>query len=214
MMKIALCLSGLTRLSVSSAASWGRLIGKYNPDIYIHTWDDQNNALELLNVLNLTFNPKQVQIDPLPSIDTSVYPDRHWPYIDVYKSLSMWTSISAAHKMAKDSQYDIIIRGRMDFLVNNFQISLFDGITLPYDIDKIVHQFIYKNILMHGFNDHFAYGPPKWMDVYVNTLEEIPILYSQEGVDYCPENFLAANLTKNKVPLILQKMDHRLVRKY
>jgi hypothetical protein len=211
-MKIALCLSGLTRLSVTSAASWGRIIGKYNPDVYIHTWDDNNQSFEILEALTWTFNPKNVQIDPLPIIDTTFYPDRHWPYIDVYRSLCMWQSISSAYYMAMQSSYDIIIRGRMDWYVEDLQIELFDGLTIPYDTDKIVLRFMYKGIDMHGFNDHFAYGPQKYMDFYVKTLEEIPVLYSQEGVDYCPENFLAANLTKHRVPLMLQKMKHKLIR--
>ena len=213
-MKIALCLSGLARLHAISAASWGRILGKYNPDVYIHTWSEGDDGFDTLHNLTWIFNPRGIQIDPLPVIDTSPYPDRHWPYIDVYRSLSMWTSIERAYNMAKstNNEYDIIIRARMDFYVENLQLIPFDGITLPFDTDKIVLRFPYQGLDIHGFNDHFSYGPRKWMDIYTNTLHEIPILYSQEGVDYCPENFLAANLTKNKVPLMLQRMKHKLIR--
>ena len=37
-MKIAIALSGLARLYTISAASWARIIGRYEPDIYIHSW--------------------------------------------------------------------------------------------------------------------------------------------------------------------------------
>ena len=50
------------------------------------------------------------------------------------------------------------------------------------------------------------------MDQYAKTLEEIPVLYTNEGVDYCPENFLAANLVKQGVPVMLQHLEHCLIR--
>jgi hypothetical protein len=214
-MKIALALSGLARIFAISAASWGRIIGKYSPDVYIHSWQEPDMPDQaLIDQLGWVFKPKQIKIDPVPEIDVSVYPDRHWPYINVDRSLSMWTGISRAHEMIKHSgiDYDLIIRGRMDFHVHALDIVDFPGVVLPYDLDKIPLKFAYRGEEMHGFNDHFAYGPPEFMDKYVSTLEEIPILYRDEGVDYCPENFLAANLYKKNVPVMLQHLEHCLIR--
>jgi hypothetical protein len=213
-MKIALALSGLPRLYPIAAASWGRIIGANDIDVYIHSWDTAGDRAEVLHQLEWSFNPVAVQIDPLPEIDVNEYPDRHWPCIDVYRSLSMWNGISRAHHMvmSSDKNYDIIIRGRMDWYVSRLTIIEFDGIVIPYDADKIPLRFVYDGQVIHGFNDHFAYGPPAHMHKYVNTLNEIPILYKTEGVDYCPENFLAASLLKQKVPVTLQRIEHKLIR--
>jgi len=214
-MKIALALSGLPRIFPISAASWGRICGKYSPDVYIHTWEDPYSPTEALrNQLGWVFKSHEICIEPIPNIDITPYPDRHWPYINVDRSLSMWTGISRAHAMVTNSgiQYDIIIRGRMDFHVHALEIVDFPGVVLPYDTDKLPLKFSYRGVEMHGFNDHFAYGPPEFMHKYVSTLEEIPILYRDDGVDYCPENFLAANLYKKNVPVMLQQLEHCLIR--
>jgi len=213
-MKIALALSGLTRLYPISAASWARIIGCYEPDIYVHSWCTPEEEPYIRNQLGWVFKPNQIQLDPHPQIDTSPYPDRHWPYINVDRSLSMWQSIVLAHKMVKSTgiEYDIIIRGRMDLHIHRLDIMRFDGVVIPYDKDKEPLVFNYKGTIMHGLNDHLAYGPPKYMDMYANTLDEIPALYSTEGVDYCPENFLAASLVKQNVPVMLQHLEHCLIR--
>lgn len=214
-MKIALALSGLARIFPISAASWGRICGKYTPDVYVHTWQESHQQNEIIrNQLGWVFKANDICIEPIPEIDVTLYPDRHWPYINVDRSLSMWTGISRAHAMVKTSgiEYDLIIRGRMDFHVHELDIVDFPGVVLPHDTDKIPLRFSYRGMDMHGFNDHFAYGPPEFMDKYVSTLEEIPVLYRDEGIDYCPENFLAANLYKKNVPVMLQHFEHCLIR--
>jgi hypothetical protein len=213
-MKIALALSGLTRIHAISAASWGRIIGKYQPDVYIHSWCLPADMSVIYDQLGWVFKPKQILLEEPISIDTAPYPDRHWPYINVDRSLSMWHSICRAYSMVieHDVNYDIIIRGRMDWHVHSLDLIDHDGIVLPYDRDKIPLKFNYNGNNMHGLNDHFAYGSPKWMKCYTNTLALIPQLYSQEGVDYCPENFLAASLAKQHVPVMLQNLEHCLIR--
>lgn len=213
-MKVAIALSGLPRIHPISAASWGRIIGNLRADVYLHTWNEETDTTGVAHVLNWVFKPTGLQIDPLPQIDISQYPDRHWPCIDVYRSLSMWHGIRRAHEMIRSSgrYYDLVIRGRMDWHVHWLDLLRFDGVVIPYDQDKIPLRFEYHGHTMHGFNDHFAYGPMDRMDAYVRTLDEIPVLYASEGVDYCPENFLAASLAKQGVPVMLQQMEHTLIR--
>jgi hypothetical protein len=213
-MRIALALSGLPRLFTISVASWGRIIGKYQPDVFVHTWcDDPSGADYIRDQLGWIFKPTLVQIDPTPVVDVSLYPDRHWPQIDVDRSQIMWQGIQAAYAMSKThSTYDLIIRGRMDWHVHSLDMVNFDGIVIPYDGDKVPLRFTFRGIEMHGFNDHFAYGPPKYMDLYTKTLDLMHELYSVDRVDYCPENFLAAALVKQNVPVMLQRMEHCLIR--
>lgn len=213
-MKIALCLSGLPRIYPVSAASWGRIIGRYQPDIFVHSWCDDPWSFDYIkDQLNWVFKPTQLCIDPTPSVDSHLYPDRHWPMISVDRSLIMWQGIARAHDMClHHGDYDCIIRGRMDWHVHNLDLELFDGATIPFDRDKLPLRFTYQSLELHGFNDHFAYGTRRAMDAYVRTGELIHDLYSTEGIDYCPENFLAASLIRQQVPVRLQRMEHCLIR--
>lgn len=214
-MKIALALSGLPRLYPIAAASWGRILGKYNIDVFIHSWS-QGDEIDKISIHQLywTFQPRAIKLDKPLDIDISLYPDRHWPCIDVYRSLSMWQSIKRAHELVLDvdKTYDIIIRGRLDWFVKTFEILDHSGVVIPYDSDKHILKFVYDGQTVHGFNDHFAYGPPGYMNKYVQTESLIYTLYKDEGVDYCPENFLTASLIKQQVPVLLQKMEHKLIR--
>jgi hypothetical protein len=214
-MKIALALSGLPRIYPISAASWGRILGHYDIDVYIHSWsqsDELDQAAQ--HQLLWTFNPQAMHFDTPLALDTSLYPDRHWPCIDVYRSLSMWHSIKRANDLiiASGKMYDIIIRGRLDWYVRKLDIVEHNGIVIPYDTDKISLQFTYNDFQIHGYNDHFAYGKPEYMNQYVNTVNLIYDLYTYEAVDYCPENFLAASMVKQQVPVLLQRMEHKLIR--
>lgn len=214
-MKLALALSGLPRLYNISAASWGKILGKYDVDVYVHSWS-QGEELDKNTIHQLTwaFQPIAIKIDTPLAIDVSKYPNRHWPCIDVYRSLSMWHSIKRAHEMILSHQrnYDIILRGRLDWFVKDLEIVQYDGVVIPYDADKHILQFQYRNQMVHGYNDHFAYGSIDAMNKYINTLDLIEVLYRDEGVDYCPENFLTASLIKQSVPVLLQKMEHKLIR--
>lgn len=214
-MKIALELSGMPRIYAESSASWGKILGRYQPDVYIHTWsqgpDQDNSAIEQLKEI---FNPVGMVIDQPLIIDESLYPDRHWPYTSVYRSLSMWNSVKRSHSMVINSgkHYDIIIRGRTDWYVKNLVLEEHDALVIPHDPDKYELKFKFRNMHIHGLNDLFCYGSVSYIDQYVNTLDLIPMLYNKEKVDYCPENFLAASLIMQNTPVHFQKMEQRIVR--
>jgi hypothetical protein len=215
MSDIALCISGMPRFFPISMASWGRFIGKYKPDIYIHTWCHDWNQYEWISHhVNWGFNPTRYSITAPISVDENLFPDRKWPYTNVTNSISMWYGINSAYNLILDSgkAYNTIIRGRFDWWIDELNIIDFDGIVIPDDPDKEVLKFGYRGEETHGLNDAIAYGPSKWMEKYNATVDNILPLYSEEGVDYCPENFLRATLIKLQVPLFLQKMNQKLVR--
>jgi len=214
-MRIALALSGLPRIYTISAASWGRIIGRYEPDVYVHSWlENGANEHYVCSQIDWVFKPIARVIEPVPDIDTSPFSDRHWPYIDVYRSLSMWHGIRRAHDMVCQSgiDYDLVIRGRMDLHVHRLELEPFDGVVLPFCPYKLDLKFTYRGKQMHGYNDHLAYGTLSNMTKYCSTLDEILPLYRDEGVDYCPENFLAATLEKNNVSVLQQQLQHQLIR--
>lgn len=207
--------SGLPRLYAVSMASWGRFIGAYQPDVYIHSWADPHvDQAWVSQMLDMSFQPVSICTEPLMDIDTSPFPDRHWPYVDVYRSLSMWHGIRRVHEMVKQSNidYDIIVRSRTDLYMKRFELVAFNGITLPFCHTKLDLRFMYRGHNLHGLNDLLAYGPPAYMDEYVRSMDDILPLYRDEGVDYCPENFLAASLFRRNIPIYQQPIQHQLVR--
>lgn len=214
-MRVALELSGLPRIYPISVASWSRIIGRYQPDVYIHTWtEDGADREHVRSQLEWIFKPVAITLEDIPRIDVTPFPDRHWPYTDVYRSLSMWNGIQRVHAMVTSSgqDYDLIIRGRMDFHVHHLDLVDFDGIVVPYCPTKLDLRFSYRGFQLHGINDHLAYGQQRHMDSYVKTLDEILPLYRDEMVDYCPENLLTASLVKQGVPVYQQMMQHHLIR--
>lgn len=215
MAKVAVAFSGLARLYRTSVESWKKIIDRYDADVYVHTWsDDPGAGPRLTGILNHAFKPESIMISRSLKIDTSPFPDRHWPCISVYNSLSMWHSVRFAHQLVRNSgvDYDIIIRGRTDHWIEDLELMDYDGVVIPYDEDKHPLKFTYRGMEMHGLNDLLAYGQPHWMDRYVETLDLILPLYRDEQVDYCPENFLAASLHRNSVPLYQQQMNQALIR--
>lgn len=214
-MRVAISFSGLPRLYPISVASWSRVIEKYKADTYFHMWDDNTISMaELTHQLTWAFRPIIINIESLPTIDTSLYPDRHWPCIDVYRSLSMWHGINRSYRLIKDSyrEYDIVIRARLDWYVENLELKQEENIIIPWDNDKIPLKFTYRDEVVHGVNDHMAYGPMSYMEKYANTLNEIYPLYAEELVDYCPENFLFASIIKQNIPYSFQELHHKLIR--
>jgi hypothetical protein len=215
-MKIALAISGMPRLYQQGIASWQAILKEYPMDVYIHSWSQgaEKDQQVVQTIVDNFFFLKKIVIDSPMDIDVSLYPDRHWPYTDVYRSLSMWNGISRCFQMIKESsiQYDIIVRGRFDWHVDKLELEYRNALTIPHDPDKFSLKFNYFGYNIHGINDLFVYGPPQLMQKYVNTLELIPHLYKNEKVDYCPENFLAASLIKQNTPVYFQHMSQRLVR--
>lgn len=215
MARVAIAFSGLVRMFDSGITRWQEIIQQYSADVYVHTWcDDHARSPVLHAAIRDKFNPVSMMISRSLQIDESPYVNNHAPYVSVYKSLSMWNSVRQANELIKRSSktYDIIIRARMDHWVGDLALAAFPGIVIPYDTDKHSLKFKFRGMEMHGFNDCFAYGPPTHMDQYVETLDHIPALHIQDGVEYIPENLLAAHLYSCGVPLLQQQIRQFLVR--
>lgn len=216
MTKVAVAFSGMPRLFRESVISWQKFISKYNADVFVHTWTDHpESGAEIVDMVNHVFNPSSIMMSRLPVVDESPFTNLHIANgVSVYKSHCMWHSVRLANEMIKRSgrEYDLIIRARSDHFVEDLQLYEFDGLVVPYDEDKHVLTFDYMGYHMHGLNDCIAYAPPKYMDMYVQTLDLLLPLHRDENIVYIPEILLAAAMCKLGVPLLQQRMSQRLVR--
>lgn len=216
MTRVAIAFSGMPRLFRESVLCWQNIISRYNADVYVHTWTDHPvSGAEIVGMLKHVFNPASTMLSRLPFVDESKFTNLHVANgVSVYKSQCMWHSVRLANEMVKRSgrEYDLIIRARSDHFIENFEMLEFDGLVVPYDEDKHVLKFNYMGYDLHGLNDCVAYAPPKYMDMYVQTLDMMPQLHREDNIVYIPEILLSAALCKIGLPVLQQKMTQRLVR--
>jgi hypothetical protein len=119
-MKVAIVLSGLARKVQEGYDNyWSRMIEKYNPDLYLHCWKDEEWEL----VSQVYQNPKKLIVeDPFSfrkyyegvnADDTNTRPTQPYDVAGNFRGLPMFWSWQ---KMANEieGEYDLIIRSRYD----------------------------------------------------------------------------------------------------
>ncbi len=216
MSRVAVCFAGLPRLNRSTVAKWQQFISKYNADVFVHTWQE-NNAVRSQIVKNIaeSFEPKQLLIEPTKQFNTARFNERIWPHRSQPRNvISMWYSIKRSIELALDwEQYDIVCRARFDWWCEHIEIEINDGLTVPDDPGLSGHHFRYKGDHYIAHNDQFGYGPVDVMQAYSTTFDRIPWLYSDDGVDFCSELFLTANMISYNIPITYQmNMNYRIVK--
>lgn len=216
MSKIAICFSGLPRLSQLTVTKWQQFISEYDIDVFVHTWHEPETVRsQTVSYIAEAFKPKQLVIENSKQFNTARYNERIWPYKSQPKNvLSLWYSVKQSIELALNwDQYDIICRARFDWWCESIVLNKFDGLTVPDDPGLCNHHFTYKNKRYLAHNDQFGYGPPDVMKIYGSTVDRIPWLYSDDGVDFCNELFLTATLISNNVPIFYQQnMNYRIVK--
>ena len=210
-MKIAVCLSGLTRQHERSLESIKRELP--NADVFAHSYeikdihkiindswskDSTKEYYENL-VLNtediiLQFNPKTYQIDDYATV--SKFFDFLYSLIGFEESeknlsvISMFYSIHASNQLrinyekAHNITYDLVIRMRYDINLNNFEPSEYKNASLyiPASHDKMLTSY---DCLI----DQFAFGPPDIMNTYSNLFDHI-VPVARESGRLFPEKML------------------------
>lgn len=220
MTKVAICFSGLSRLSCHLTISkWQEYIEKYNADVFIHTWiSDANDLTNNRHKLVDLFNPIVLKYEPPRIYPLQDYQERVWWSVVVYNVFSAYTSLYESTNLAiqyanlKQFKYDYIIRARFDVLVDNLTLEPTNGVVISEDHNKHLIQFKYRNTIKNGLNDFFAYGTQDAMKVYSDVINHIPTLYKDDGVDMCSELFLGAHLFKQNIPVTLKYYKTTLIR--
>ena len=221
MTKVAICFSGLPRLTHSMPIiKWQNYIKKYNADVFVHTWiTDEDIRIDVKDQIISLFDPKVIKLEPLREFSLETYNQRLLPSVIPYHVFSSFTSIYESMKLVNDYsllnefEYDFVVRARFDVMVNDLNLESVNGVAVPDDKNKHKLKFKYKDLDLFGINDLVAYGNQQYMTLYSNTIDYIHFLYHEEKVDMCPELFLTANLIRQNVPIIFRPLQTEIIRR-
>jgi hypothetical protein len=218
MPRLALCFAGLPRSNNLTVASWRRLIAQHDTDVFVHTWAEPDDGT--MAAIAMAYAPRNMIVERQRGFDISIYKDRIYPYrSEPPNVLSMWYSIQQSLLLADryaathGVEYDYVARARFDWHCDHFELQPFDGLTVPDDPGLSGHRFHHRGQWYTAHNDQFGYGSMHVMRDYGETFHRIPWLYSIDGVDFCSELFLTANMLTKKIPVRLQEgMRYRMVK--
>lgn len=215
--RVALCFSGLPRFVFETHRYWKHcLLDVYKPDVFIHTWQttefDPNNFWSLYNPRVLTWEtPKQY--------DVSLYKERIWAYRTVPQNqVAQYTGIKRAIQSALEYQnalgfeYDVIIRARFDWFLAHVDLELNSCVNVAHTPGLNGHRFKFMGEEHLGISDQFAYGSAKTMAVYSQLVDNMPLLYTDYGVDFCGELFLKSHLLLNNIEVKQHHWHNGIVR--
>lgn len=221
MARIAVCFAGLPRLHKITMPAWQRFIRDNQADVFIHTWlEPDRDKSRLASEICEKLQPKQLLIEPTRRFNTARFSERIWPHRSQPGNvLSMWYSIKCSIDLCMDWQdaigtdYDLICRARFDWWFDHMVLEPNAGLTVPDDPGLGGHRFTYQGTPHIAHNDQFGYGNRSVMEKYSNTFDRIPWLYSDDGVDFCSELFLTANMISCAIPVTYQKgINYRIVK--
>jgi hypothetical protein len=116
-MKVGIIITGIARyVQLGYEQFYKSLIEKYNPDIFIYTWDDYE-----VNEIKKYYSPKKFQaIEPINFSEYSFYYNIP-KYIEKYGGGSLLPMIYCWENAIKmvDDKYDCIIRSRFDIKIDS-----------------------------------------------------------------------------------------------
>jgi hypothetical protein len=213
-MKIALILTGQFRnLSETYPYIKGRILDRFNPDVFISTWDpsdtiksslqadtkhltDSLTADEVLQLLK----PKRFLSQNFDSPEIQETVNRAKLYIEKspmngemnpVSVFSMWYKIKNCLDLMLDyeketgERYDLIIKGRFDLKFHN-------NIPIPeYSTDILIPPgYDWRG----GINDVFAFGARDSMLYYCSLFNSIEKYIAEDNVFFHPETLLKHHL--------------------
>jgi hypothetical protein len=223
-MKVALCISGQPR-SVEAAFPYieENIIKVNNPDIFIHSWIDDNikgkrpvaaggevasdmvpNNIDEI-ILDL-YRPKRHIFEPQKEFDEKNYNDRKLQFIRPKNSLSQKYSVLKAFSLcaSNEKEYSAVIRMRFDW-----------AIKVPMKVwDYPLENVIVPNDCPHrgGYNDQFAFSTFSNMATYSALYGSIDELYNKYNLPFCDEILLGQFLLINKIPVLPVHVPYKITR--
>lgn len=191
-MKVAVMLTGFLR-TYEEAFNLLKinLLDRYNPDLYISTWDKSENGILIKkNFIDLykNYNLKNVLIEDIDKYNQEKFIikkiDRFNDIFDINPRANQhgeywanrlkdqWYLVKKLYLVIENEiNYDIIIRLRFDLFIESINLSINKGITVPFDIGG------------WDFTDHMAYGDPTSMKKYCSLHDYIYELYLNHNID-------------------------------
>lgn len=205
---VALMFAGLPRLKRRALAFWQEFVAEHKPMVFVHSWEtgDSNNRTALDEVRTL-FDPRVFLIDKPGLFDTRPYEDRKLPGINVFNTLSMWTSISRCFKGMADyyepfgTRPDVVVRSRFDLHVDD-KLELLDvpSLVIPMEPHKQPSCFHYHRQFLVSQQDVLNYGPYDQMEAYCDLIGQIPRMIRDEpSIPFVSEYLSVANLWERQI---------------
>jgi len=228
-MKIAICLSGLTRCHERSLKSIKENFEE--ADVFAHSYEVKN----LENIIKDTWSkdvtknyyeseketteqilqkylPKAYRIDQYDQISDffkfihTMAVDRpedcNLSAISMFYSIHMANNLKKAYEHTNNFKYDITVRMRYDSQLKDFSPHNYDtnSLYIPQADDSMIIQ---KG---QGINDQFAFGPSDMMDIYsdlfmniIDTAKKCGRLSSNVVSAHFPEHMLSQHLSDKKL---------------
>ena len=221
-MKIALCLSGQPRyIDIGYRSLYDCLLSKYDVDVFSYIWyDDSMCGQEFGYGLQYNrcdkwetgldkkiidyYQPKKYKFAAPKEFSMNSFEGANFESIVKPSNvLSMFYSIKQVNNLRQEYEidnkieYDLVIRGRTDLILNNFNISLNN-----IETDKV---YCYKtNITMldniEMCNDQFAIGNKKNMNVYSSVFDYLEYYWKDYKIpSMIGERVLTTHLFHNKI---------------
>lgn len=195
--------SGLPRVRHNAFKFWLDFVYRYNPQIFVHTWDDD---LDSIKMILGNFKPVRLRIDKPESFDITPYESHQRDDINISNILSMWTSVYRCFDLLDKHYHDLpkpatIIRARFDVWVpDGFELIPSTSLAIPMEPLKEPGCEHYKEQYMVSQQEIISYGNYEQMKVYCNCIHHIPaIMNSQENFPFISEYICAANLMDHRV---------------
>ena len=218
---VALMFAGLPRLKRKSISFWQEFVSEHRPMVFVHSWEtgDSDNRAALDEIRKL-FDPKVFLIDKTGVFDTRPYEDRKMPGINVFNTLSMWTSISRCFKGMADfyepfgSKPDVVVRSRFDLHVDE-KLDLLDvpSMVVPMEPFKQPSCFHYRKQFIVSQQDVLNYGPFDQMAGYCDLISQIPrIMQEEPSLLFVSEYLSAVNLWERQIGYYTPTLPFHLVR--
>lgn len=137
-MKVAVCFSGQIRTALQTSDNLLRYFGDVKPDIFIHTWDTDDDKMtkqkspiteDTINQLKSIYNPKVIVVDNFNDISKKESLDRTF---SLYYSFMRSVDIKTQYELDNGFQYDYVVKLRMDLIFKTHRKFELDLQYFPY----------------------------------------------------------------------------------
>lgn len=206
-MKIAVCLSGLPRFfKIGHRFHTKYLFEKYQPDIFIHTWYNENED-EHAEVIDL-YKPKKYLIQKDKQIvlsrEYSKGTSERYPAYNVFslfKSIMESNNLKFEYENENNITYDWVFRLRFDYALNrDFDLE---------NMDNEKYHFSQELEERGMVADQFAFSNSRNMDMYSYVYPNLDRYY-QMGELMIAEHMITLHMKINRImdKVIWHNMNH------
>jgi hypothetical protein len=215
-MKVAVVLTGHMRMWKMVAPNFEeRILKRYNPDVFIHTWTDEGycDLSETSQKLGFyedgpkiqekevadTFNAKKIVIENFENYNdkiteiTKQYTVHHTRPKNVYSMLGKMNRglmMMENHMIETGERYDLVMRLRPDLIYNE---------DLPNFDPNIFYTNVHPNHLGRGTGDMMHVGNIVTMSMFSKIIHFLPMLYEEVGY-VCPHEMSELFIRKLGLP--------------